>query len=65
MQKNILEYLEVTAARLPNKVAFSTGKESMTFGEVQREARAIGSALYERGLYGESVVIFKIGRAHV
>lgn len=58
MQKNILEYLEVTAARLPNKVAFSTGKESMTFGEVQREARAIGSALYERGLYGESVVIF-------
>ena len=58
MQKNILEYLEKTAARLPDKVAFSTGKESMTFGEVQIEAWAIGSKLLSLGLSGESVVIF-------
>ena len=58
MQKNILEYLEATAVRLPDKTAFSTGKESMTFREVWEQARAIGSSLCEMGVYGESVVIF-------
>ena len=58
MQKNILEYLEATAARVPDKVAFSTGKESMSFSEVLKGARAIGSVLADRGLVRESVVIF-------
>lgn len=58
MQKNILVYLEKTAARLPDKLAFSTGKEGMTFSEVQRGAAAIGSFLSERGFRGEPVVIF-------
>ena len=58
MQKNILEYLERTAARLPDKMAFSGGKESMTFGEVLSQARSIGTALAERGIYREPVVIF-------
>ncbi len=58
MQKNILEYLEKTASRLPNKLAFSTGKEGMTFGEVLTCARCVGTALASRGLYRESVLIF-------
>ena len=58
MRKNILTYLEATAAEIPHKIAFSTGKESMTFGEVQRESAAIGSFLSEKGFYGEPVVIF-------
>ncbi len=58
MRKNILTYLEQTAARLPRKLAFSTGKEGMTFGDVQREAAAIGSALVGEGFCGEPVVIF-------
>ena len=58
MQKNILEYLEYTAKRLPEKTAFSTGKESMTFGEVQSAALSIGSFLAKSGFYGEPVVIF-------
>lgn len=58
MQKNILEYLEYTASRLPDKTAFSTGKEGMSFSEVERAARSIGSCIAENGLYGESVVIF-------
>lgn len=57
MQKNILEYLENTAARVPDKLAFSTGKEGMTFGEVYSESRSIGTKLSSLGLYGESVVI--------
>ena len=58
MQKNILEYLEYTAPRCQNKVAFSTGKESMTFGEVEASAKAIGSFLAREGYYGEPIVIF-------
>ena len=58
MRKNILTYLEQTAARLPHKLAFSTGKEGMTFGDVQKGAAAIGSFLVAEGFYGEPVVIF-------
>ena len=57
IRKNILSYLEETAARLPDKLAFSTGKEGMTFGEVARDADAIGSAICREGLYSEPVVI--------
>jgi len=57
MQKNILEYLEQTVKCYPDKIAFSTGKESMTFGEVYLGARAIGSFLCENGFYGEPVAV--------
>ncbi len=58
MQKNILQYLEATAIRVPDKLAFSTGKEGMTFSEVWSGSRAIGSFLIGRGFYREPVVIF-------
>ncbi len=58
MRKNILTYLEATAARLPDKLAFSTGKEGMTFAQVQRDAAAMGSFLCREGFFGEPVVIF-------
>ncbi len=58
MQKNILEYLENTAKRIPEKLAFSTGNEGMTFAEVQSGALSVGGALCELGLYRESVLIF-------
>jgi len=58
MQKNILQYLEQTAARLPSKLAFSTGKEGMSFSEVLDGARAIGTYLAKNGYYREPVVIF-------
>ena len=58
MRKNILSYLEDTAERLPDKLAFSTGKEGMTFGELLSASQSIGSALVDDGAYGEPVVIF-------
>ncbi len=64
MRKNILQYLETTAARLPDKLAFSTGKEGMTFSEVLAGARAIGSYLAENGYYREPVVIFMDKHPH-
>ncbi len=64
MQKNILQYLEQTAVRLPDKLAFSTGKEGMTFSEVLSGARAIGSYLATNGYYREPVVIFMNKHPH-
>lgn len=64
MRKNILQYLETTAARLPEKLAFSTGKEGMTFSEVLAGARAIGTYLAENGYYREPVVIFMDKHPH-
>ena len=47
---NILEYLEETAAVVPEKIAFSTGKESRSFGEIYSTARRVGSFLSHRGI---------------
>ena len=58
MKINILEYLEETAARLPEKLAFSTGKEGMSFGEMSADARAIGSYIADKGIYREPIIIF-------
>lgn len=58
MQRNVLEYLEATAPRLPDKLAFSNGKEGMTFGQVSRAAQGIGTFLIQKGLKREPVVVF-------
>lgn len=57
MRTNILQYLEETAARLPQKVSFSDGKDSVTFAELYRGARAIGSRLAESSCRGHAVAV--------
>ncbi len=57
MLNNILEYLENTAARLPEKLAFSDGKEGVSFGELLCRSRGIGSALAKIGTTGRSVAV--------
>ena len=58
MQKNILEYLEQTVARVPDKTAFTNGEQSLTFRQVHDQARAIGSFLNSIGCCGKPVVVF-------
>ncbi len=58
MRKNILQYLEESAARLPDKTAFSNGKENMSFGELERVSRSIGTYLAARGIRREAVAVF-------
>ena len=43
MQKNVLEYLQSAAARLPNKLAFSDENEGLTFSELNKRAQAMGT----------------------
>ncbi len=64
MKTNILEYLEATAARLPDKLAFSDGSTGMTFSEVLAASRAIGSALLAKGLSHAPVAILMERHPH-
>ena len=58
MQKNVLDYLNYIVTQKPNQTAYSDGTVSMTFRQVYDQSRAIGSLLYERGIYQRPVVIF-------
>ncbi len=57
MQTNILEYLEATAPRVPNKVAYSDGSYDMRFAELFLASRAIGSALCQKGYRKEAIPV--------
>ena len=57
--KNILQYLEHTAAQCPDKVAITCGGEDvgLTFAALSDAARRIGSALCRRGLTSRRVAL--------
>ena len=57
MQTNILEYLEATVPRLPDKIAYSDGTDHMTFAELFHNARAAGSALAQKGYYRRPIAV--------
>jgi len=58
MMINILEYLEQTAARLPDKTALISEQSSLTFSQLHHRARAVGSWLRGTGIYKKPVVVF-------
>lgn len=58
MQNNVLDYLDITIQRVPDKIAFANETESLTFQEVYDQNRAIASFLVNKGVYKEPVVVF-------
>lgn len=58
MQTNILEYLEHTVKRCPDKVAFANEEMGLTFGEVYSRARSIGTRLNREGFSRQPIVVF-------
>ncbi|MBR5741695.1 MAG: amino acid adenylation domain-containing protein [Firmicutes bacterium] len=58
MMRNVLEYLEETLPKCPEKLAFSNGTDGVTFAEVSEDARRIGTFLAKRGYANEPVVVF-------
>ena len=58
MQNNVLEYLEHTVKRVPNKIAYANDKTGITFQEVYDQGRAIGTFLNKQGIYKQPVVVF-------
>lgn len=58
MQRNILEYLEHTVRRVPEKIALSAEDGELTFREVQNQARSIGTKMICDGNYKQPIVVF-------
>ncbi|MBO4498371.1 MAG: amino acid adenylation domain-containing protein [Lachnospiraceae bacterium] len=58
MIKNLLEYLYDDIDLKRDKTAFSDESESLTFGELYRVARSIGTKLFCEGAYREPVAIY-------
>ena len=55
--KNVLEFLENTAKRLPNKMAVTDGTEDCTFEELRATSAQIGTVLSEYISAGEPVAV--------
>ena len=58
MITNILEYLEQSVHRYPEKTAFADEKESCTFRELDENSRKIGSAIVGKIKQGSPVPVF-------
>lgn len=57
MDITVLDWLEATVSRIPEKTAFIDETDTITFGELQKEAKQIGSALLDFVSYGKPVAV--------
>lgn len=55
---NVLEMLERTAAKFPDKTAFGDPSKEITFGELVRKAQAVGTLLADRIGIGSPVAFY-------
>lgn len=58
MNTNVLQYLEETVKRVPDKMAFADVNGSMSFQEMYDASRSVGSYLIQKSACAEPVVIF-------
>ena len=56
--RNVLEYLEAAYLKAPEKTAYASETDSLTFRQVYMQARSVGTALLKGGLYKAPVVVF-------
>ena len=62
MLKNILEYLEESAERLPDKVTFAEEDRELTFRQVLETTQAIGTGLAKKGYFKAPIAILMDAR---
>ena len=62
MLKNVLEYLEKTAERLPEKPAFADETQTLTYQQIKDSAQAIGTGLSHMGYFQVPVAIIMDSR---
>lgn len=58
MQTNILEYLEHTAKRFPEKTAFADDEKALSFQEVQFRAKRIGTFFAKKKLFRNPIIVY-------
>lgn len=56
--RNVLEYLEAAYLKEPEKTAYASETDSLTFRQVYMQARSVGTVLLKDGLYKKPVVVF-------
>lgn len=57
MQKNVLEYLENTAMLFPDRIAYQTQTESLTFKDVLIQSKKIGTFIAQKVCYGKPIIV--------
>ena len=55
---NILTYLDTSAARYPDKLAFIGEASAFTFLELKSNTEAIGSFIADKNIYNEPILVF-------
>ncbi len=55
--KNVVEWLQVSADRFPGKIAFSDGRFSYTYSQLNDVSRRIACELARRGLFKKPVLV--------
>lgn len=58
MQTNILEYLETTAQRLPEKTAFADDRMALSFREFEFRAKRVGTYFAKNSLFRSPVIVY-------
>ena len=58
MQNHVLDYLDSTVIRVPDKIAFANESEALTFQQVYDQNRAVATFFAEKKFYKEPVVVF-------
>lgn len=60
MQISILDYLENSASRFPEKIVFSEEKKQISYGQLEKTAKAMGSSIIKtaQGVYKRPIVVF-------
>lgn len=55
---NVLEYLDETLKRIPDKIAFADEDTSLSFKELNVKLRAVGTYILKQEIQSEPVIVF-------
>lgn len=58
MQNHVLDYLKDIVEKRPDKVAFADDRTALTFSQVYKQSRAIGTFLHDQKIERQPVVVF-------
>ena len=58
MKANVTYWLDQSAERLPDKIAFADEHKEITFGQLKHQAMALATRKMEKGLIMTQVVIY-------
>lgn len=58
MKANVTYWLDQTAQRLPDKIAFADERKAVTFHELKTQAMALATQILEKGLFKKPVVVY-------